>query len=89
MNHLGAFYAFIIANENDLRKSEIDTYEWKKLITDMPIAERNVLERMKRDVEAQLNYEEELRRLKNQQQMTQQQYDEYYELLKILGTLLI
>lgn len=89
INHLNDFYNFIIYNEQDLINIGVDTFKWKKNIKDTTIILKNNIEGMKNDVQQIINYENELRRLQNQQQMTQQQYNEYYELLKLLGGLLI
>ncbi len=89
INHLNDFYNFIVNNEQDLKDEGVDTFKWKKDIKDTIAIHKNNIEGMKNDVDQIINYEEELRRLQNQQQLTQQQYDEYHDLLKILGALLI
>ncbi len=89
INHLNDFYNFIIFNENGLKEIGVDTFQWKKDIKDTTAILKNNIGGMKNDVQEIINYEEELRRIQNQQQMTQQQYNEYYNLLKILGALLI
>lgn len=89
ITHLNDFYNFIIYNEQVLKDSGVDTYYWKKSTKDTISILNNNIEGMKNDVESLIKMEEELRKLKNQQQMTQQQYSEYYDLLKLLGGMLI
>lgn len=89
INHLNDFYNFIIYNEQNLKEIGIDTFKWKKDIKDTIALLNNNIQGMKNDVQGMINYEEELRRIQNQQQMTQQQYAEYSNLLKLLGVLLI
>lgn len=80
VNHLQDFLDFVVYNEDDLKLIGIDTFEAKQIIKDTDVILRDNIEDMRAYIERLIEYES--------QQLTQQQYDEYSQILELL-TLLI
>jgi hypothetical protein len=81
LNHLNSFYNFIVNNENELKETGVDTYGWKKQIQDTQTILKNNIAGMRNDVEMIIEYQK--------QTLNQQQEEQFYEMLKIFGSILI